>query len=135
MNQLTLLLIKPNATKRNLIGKILQIIEENRFRIVDLKLINMTDEIAGKFYAVHKEKAFYEKLCDFMTSGSTIAVILDKENAVNDLRTLVGNTDPDKANPGTIRYLYGESLTINAVHASDSPENAENEIKIIFCKE
>ena len=131
----TLLLIKPNATQKNVSGRIISIIEENGFIISNILLLKMSYDLAAKFYSVHKEKAFYKKLIDFMTSGNTIAIILEKENAVEDLRTLVGDTNPQKANIGTIRYLYADSLTFNAVHASDSDENAEKEIKIIFNKE
>ncbi|MCB5250891.1 MAG: nucleoside-diphosphate kinase [Candidatus Cloacimonadales bacterium] len=130
--QHTLLLIKPNACKLNLIGRIIDMVERNSFVVKDIKMFWMSDTTAYKFYEIHKEKPFFHNLLDFMTSGNTVAVILEKENAVDDLRLLVGNTDPSQANPGTIRYLYGESTTINAVHASDSADNALREIEIIF---
>lgn len=135
MKQNTLLLIKPNATRRNVIGRILDVVEMNQFKIVDLKLFVMSQDIADRFYEMHQGKPFFSGLCEFMTSGVTVAAILEKEHAIDDLRLLVGNTDPEKANPGTIRHMYGESLTINAVHASDSIENAIREINIIFNKE
>ncbi|MCK9331027.1 MAG: nucleoside-diphosphate kinase [Candidatus Cloacimonetes bacterium] len=128
----TLLLIKPNATQKKLTGKILTIIEENGFAIKGIKSLQMDTNLASRFYEIHKQKAFFQLLLDFMTSGITIAVILEKENAITDLRTLVGDTNPDKANIGTIRYLYADSVTKNAVHASDSIDNANKEIKIIF---
>lgn len=134
MKEQTLLLIKPNATEKNLIGRILNRMEENHFRIKDLKLFRMDHAFAEVFYEMHIGKPFYDKLCDFMMSGVTVAAVLEKENAISDLRLLLGNTDPAKANPGTIRYLFGESVTINAVHGSDSPENAEREIKLVFNK-
>ncbi|HPK41111.1 MAG TPA: nucleoside-diphosphate kinase, partial [Candidatus Cloacimonadota bacterium] len=110
-------------------------VERNGFVVVDLKLFTMTKDIANEFYEMHQLRDFFSKLIEFMTSGKTVAVILEKDNAIADLRLLVGNTNPSEANPGTIRYLYGESTTINAVHASDSEENALREIDIIFNKQ
>lgn len=132
--QKTLLLIKPNATKKKVSGRILSVIEENGFEILNLKVLCMDKDIASRFYSVHLGKDFYDRLIEFMTSGKTIAVELQKENAVEDLRTLVGHTNPFKANIGTIRYLFGDSLTENAVHASDSEVNGKKEIEIIFNK-
>ncbi|HPM01194.1 MAG: nucleoside-diphosphate kinase [Candidatus Cloacimonetes bacterium] len=132
MIQQTLLLIKPNATAKNVIGRIIDIAECNQFRVKQLKMFTMSQDIADQFYEMHKGKSFFQSLCDFMTSGHTVAVILEKDNAIEELRLLVGNTDPVKANPGTIRHMYGESVTVNAVHASDSEENAIREINIIF---
>ncbi len=128
----TLLLIKPNATQKKLTGKILSIVEENGFDITGIKYLKMDYILAERFYEIHKDKSFYQKLISFMTSGITVAVILEKVNAVTDLRTLVGNTDPNKADIGTIRFLYADNVTANAVHASDSTENAKKEINIIF---
>lgn len=133
--QKTLLLIKPNACKHNLIGRIIDMVERNGFVVVDLKLFTMSNDIANEFYEMHQLRDFFPKLIEFMTSGNTVAVVLEKDNAIVDLRLLVGNTNPSEANPGTIRYLYGESTTINAVHASDSEENALREIDIIFNKQ
>ena len=107
-------------------------IEENGFTIEALKLIVMDEERAHKFYDIHSKRPFFEKLTEFMTSGKTVAVILEKDDAVVNLRKLVGNTNPQKAFVGTIRYLYGKTITKNAVHASDSPENANIEIGIMF---
>ncbi len=132
MKERTLLLVKPNATEKNQVGRILSIVEENHFKIMDLRLFKMDHLFAEKFYEMHKSKPFYDKLCNFMMSGNTVGVILEKENAISDLRLLLGNTDPSKANPGTIRYLFGETVTINAVHGSDSEENAEREIDLVF---
>ncbi len=135
MNQQTLLLIKPNACKKNVIGRILDIAECNQFKIKQLKMFQMDHDLADRFYEMHIGKDFYQGLKDFMTSDVTVGVILEKDNAIDELRLLVGNTDPVKANPGTIRHMYGESITINAVHASDSEENAKREINIIFNQE
>ncbi len=128
----SLLLIKPNATRRNLIGAIIKMLEDNRFTVKHLKSFTMTDELAAGFYAEHLGKNFYNELVSFMKSGTTIGVVVSKDNAVQDLRTLVGSTNPANANPGTIRYLYGETVSFNAVHASDSPNSAQREINLIF---
>jgi nucleoside-diphosphate kinase len=128
----TLLLIKPNITQKNKIGAVVSRIEDNGFEFVHMKLLRMDHDLAAKFYGVHKDKPFYEELIDFMMSGKTIAAVLRKENAIENLRELVGNTDPSKAAPGTIRHDYGDSLQKNAVHASDCFDSAKREIKIIF---
>jgi nucleoside-diphosphate kinase len=132
MERFTLLLIKPNATAKNKIGEILKIMEDHGFVIEALKLMVLDDEITSRFYAEHKGKPFYEGLVEFMHSGKTVAAVLRRENAVTELRKLVGNTDPAKAEAGTIRHIYGETVRMNAVHASDSVENAQKEISIMF---
>ncbi len=132
MREYTLLLVKPNATARHRTGAILAIVEEAGFDIIDMRLLVMDEELAGRFYAMHVGKPFYERLVEFMTSGRTVAVVLLREFAVNHLRSLVGATNPGQAAPGTIRHIYGETVTRNAVHASDSPENALREIGILF---
>lgn len=128
----SLLLIKPNATERNLIGAIIKMLEDNRFQITHLKSFKMSDELAQSFYAEHHGKDFYENLVNFMKSGIIIGIVVKKDNAIDDLRTLVGKTNPADADPGSIRYLYGESVKLNAVHASDCPKSAAREIKLIF---
>lgn len=132
MMEKTLLLIKPDSTSKNHIGAILQIVEEHGFVVDQLKMIRMDEPLAARFYAVHKGKDFYQKLVDFMTSGKTVAAVLLRDNAVAELRKLVGTTDYHNSKPETIRRIYGETITRNAVHASDSVENAHNEISIIF---
>jgi nucleoside-diphosphate kinase len=132
MEHETLLLIKPNATARNLIGEILSFVEKNGFIIEHLKMIQMTDDLAEKFYAEHQGKDFYERLINFMQSGKIVAAILHRNNAVEKLRELVGDTDFHKARLGTLRYLYAETITRNAVHASDSIEKVKREIDLIF---
>jgi nucleoside-diphosphate kinase len=129
---ITLMLIKPDATERNLIGAILKIVEEDGFKIEELKEFYMTDAIASEFYAEHREKAFYLDLMEYMKSGKIVAVVLKKEDAVKSLRQLVGLTNPAAAEAGTIRALYGESAQRNSVHASDSPASAVREINLIF---
>ena len=130
--QRSLLMIKPVAFKNRNTGKILTILEENGFEIIAIISEKLSKERAKEFYAVHKEKEFYEGLTDFMSTGTIVAVCLQKENCVADLRKIIGNTNPVKAEKGTIRNLFATSLRANAVHASDSPENALKEIKFYF---
>ena len=132
MMQQTLMLIKPDTVKNNHVGQIIARIEDSHFRIQALKMVQMNQETAKRFYAVHDGKPFFDKLIQFMTSGNIVAMILEKENAIEDLRTLIGKTNPTDAACGTIRFDYGINKTRNAVHASDSPENAKTEISIIF---
>ena len=128
----TFTMIKPDAVKNGHAGAILDDIIKGGFKIVALKYIQLSKEAAGAFYAVHKERPFYGDLVSFMTSGPIVAAILDKENAVADFRTLIGATDPKKADQGTIRQKYAESIEANAVHGSDSDENAEIEGNFFF---
>lgn len=123
----TFTMIKPDAVKAGHIGAILSKINEGGFRIVAMKLTQLSKEKAGEFYAVHKERGFYGELVEFMSSGPIVAAILEKDNAVEDFRKLIGATDPSKAEPGTIRALYAKSIGENAVHGSDSDENAKIE--------
>jgi len=122
--KLTFTMIKPDAVANNHIGPILAKINEAGFRIVAMKYTRLTPETAGRFYEVHKERPFYGELCEYMSSGPIVAAILEKENAVADFRKLIGATDPSKAEPGTIRALFAKSIAANAVHGSDSDENA-----------
>lgn len=125
-------MIKPDAVANNYIGAILQKINEAGFRIVAMKYIKLSAETAGAFYAVHKERPFYGELVSFMSSGPIVAAILEKENAVADFREVIGATDPTKAAPGTIRNLFAKSIDANAIHGSDSDENAEIEGNFFF---
>ncbi len=120
----TFTMIKPDAVQNGHIGGILNMITEAGFRIVAMKLTQLTVADAQKFYAVHKERSFYGELVEFMSSGPIVAAILEKENAVNDFRTLIGATNPADAAEGTIRKKYAKSVGENAVHGSDSDENA-----------
>lgn len=131
---LTLTMIKPEAVKNGNTGAILAMIENAGFQIVALKRKIMTPEDAAKFYSVHEGKPFYEFLCEYMSSGPIIAAILKKDNAVEDFRTLVGKTNPEEAAEGTIRKAFAESVTKNAVHGSDSDENAQIEADFHFSK-
>ena len=125
-------MIKPDATAANNIGAILQKINEAGFRIVAMKYTRLSPEAAGKFYAVHRERPFYNDLVKYMSSGTIVAAILEKENAVASFRELIGATDPAKAAPGTIRALFAKSIEANAVHGSDSDENAAIEGNFFF---
>ena len=132
MIERTLLLIKPNATLHHHIGDILTIIEQHGYDIVQLKVFHFSHELAERFYAEHKGKDFYQRLTDFMTSGKIVGALLEKDNAVLDLRDLIGSTNPENRKPGTIRAKYAESYNENAVHASDSHDHALREIALIF---
>jgi len=128
----TFSMIKPHAVADNHIGGILKLIEEGGFRIVALKKLQLTAAQAGKFYEVHSERPFYGELCEMMSEGPIIAFILEKENAVTDFRKLIGATDPAEAEAGTVRSIYAKSKSENAVHGSDSDENAAIESAFFF---
>ncbi|WP_090380073.1 nucleoside-diphosphate kinase [Dyadobacter sp. SG02] len=128
----TFTMIKPDAVKDGHAGSIIKLIEAAGFRIVALKKTQLTSERAGEFYAVHKERPFYNDLCQYMSSGAIIPMILEKENAVADFRKLIGATNPANAEEGTIRKLYAISMEKNAIHGSDSDENAEIEGNFFF---
>ena len=128
----TFTMIKPDAVENNYIGAILNKINEAGFRIVAMKYTKLSAEMAGKFYEVHKERPFYGELVSYMSSGPIVAAILEKEDAVASFRKLIGATDPAKAEPGTIRQLYAKSIAANAVHGSDSDENAAIEGNFFF---
>lgn len=128
----TFTMIKPDAVKNNYIGAILDKINGAGFKIIAMKYTKLTEETAGQFYEVHKERPFYGELVEFMSSGPIVAAILEKDNAVNDFRTLIGATNPAEAAEGTIRKLYAESIGANAVHGSDSDDNAKIEGDFFF---
>ena len=128
----TFTMIKPDAVQDNHIGGILGMIEAGGFRIVELQKINLTAERAGQFYAVHAERPFYNDLVKYMSSGAIVAAVLEKDNAVADFRTLIGATNPANAEDGTIRKKYAKSIEANAVHGSDSDENAQIEADFFF---
>ena len=130
----TLTILKPDCTTRGLIGKVIQRLEEAGFCICALKMLKLNEDTAGGFYAVHKDKAFFGELLEFMTEAPVIPMILEKENAVMGLREVIGATDPKEANPGTIRRDLAQDKQRNLIHASDSPENARIEIDYFFNK-
>lgn len=128
----TFTMIKPDAVGAGNTGAILKLIEEAGFKIVAMKKTQLSPEQAGKFYAIHKERPFYKDLCAYMSSGPIVPIILEKDNAVEDFRKLIGATDPTKAAPGTIRNLFAKSIEANAIHGSDSDDNAEIEGNFFF---
>jgi nucleoside-diphosphate kinase len=128
----TLLIIKPDATERDLVGHIVSRLEKARYSVVEMRMMQLTPEQAREFYAVHEGKPFLDGLVEFMTSGRVIPMVLEKDNAVADLRLLVGATNPVDAACGTIRYEIGRNIEKNSVHASDSDENAAIEIAFFF---
>ena len=128
----TFTMLKPDAVENGYIGGILKMINDGGFRIVAMKYLKLSAETAGKFYEVHKARPFYGELVEYMSAGPIVAVILEKENAVADFRTLIGATDPTKADEGTIRKIYAKSIAANAVHGSDSDENAQIEGDFFF---
>ena len=132
MNEMTLSIIKPDAVKRNITGKINAIFEDNKLKVVAQRMILMSKHDAEKFYEVHSERAFFSDLCEYMTSGPVIVQVLQGQNAVIKNRELMGATNPENAEEGTIRKKYGISVEENSVHGSDSLENAKIEISFFF---
>lgn len=130
----TFTMIKPDAVKENHIGGILGMMEASGFRVAELQEVTLTAERAGEFYAIHKERPFYQDLVRYMSSGPIVAAVLEKDNAVADFRTLIGATNPAQAAEGTIRKKYAKSIEANAVHGSDSDENARIEASFFFGK-
>jgi nucleoside-diphosphate kinase len=128
----TFTMIKPDAVKNGHIGAILNDIVQGGFKIIAMKYTHLNSQTAGQFYGVHQGRPFYNDLVSFMSSGPIVAAILEKDNAVEDFRKLIGATDPAKAEPGTIRNKYAKSIDANAVHGSDSDENAEIEGSFFF---
>lgn len=132
MSDKTLIVIKPDAVSRGLVGEILSRFEKKGFRIVALKLVRLTREEANEFYSVHKGKHFFEELVSFITSGPVVAAILEGRNAIDVIRLMIGSTDSSKAAPGTIRGDLGLDITSNIIHASDSIESYRRESAVIF---
>lgn len=128
----TLSIIKPDATARNITGKIITMLEEGGLRIIAQKRLRLSREQAERFYAVHKERPFYNDLVTFMTSGPILAQVLEGENAIERNREIMGATNPDEAAPGTIRKVFAETIERNSVHGSDSPETARREVAFFF---
>ena len=132
MVERTLAILKPDCIKKNVAGQVIARIEKAGFRILGLKMVRLTKETAGGFYAVHRERPFFADLVNLMSSGKCVPIALEKENAVADFRKLIGATDPKDAEPGTIRRDFASSKGENIVHGSDSPENGQNEIAFFF---
>ena len=133
--QKTFSIIKPDAVRKNCIGAILDRLEKSNLKVIELKMIHLTQEQASDFYDIHKERPFFGELVDYMTSGPVVTLVLEGDQAVERYRELMGATDPKEAQPGTIRADFAESISENAVHGSDSEENAEREIKFFLNKE
>jgi len=131
----TLLIIKPDAVERRLIGEIIRRVEAIGFRIVAIKKIHLSRYEAEAFYEVHKEKDFYEGLVEYMTSGSCLPIVVEGEDAVEAIRKLIGNTDPEKAEEGTIRKDFAKNIRMNSVHASDCEKSAQEEISFFFSRQ
>ena len=132
MIERTLAIVKPDAVKKRIVGKILDRIEEEGFEIVEMKMVRLTKDGARGFYAVHKGKPFFEGLTDFMSSGGIVVMALEREDAIAHWRQVMGETDPARAQVGTLRRTYGFSIERNAVHGSDTPQTAETEIGYFF---
>lgn len=128
----TLVIVKPDAVKKNAVGDIVRIFQENDLKLLAIKMVHLTKEQAKRFYIVHKDRPFYDELTDFMSSGPCVPIVLEGENAISRVREIIGATDPAKAAEGTIRKKYGTDVGRNAVHASDSPESAQYEIPFFF---
>lgn len=128
----TFSIIKPNAVRTGKTGPILAMINEGGFEIAAIKMVQMTTQQAESFYEIHRDKSFFPELVEFMTSGPVVVMILKHKNAVDEFRKLIGATDPAKAEPGTIRKIFAVSLKMNAVHGSDSDENAKREANFFF---
>ncbi|MBU1096032.1 MAG: nucleoside-diphosphate kinase [Bacteroidetes bacterium] len=134
MNNRTLAILKPDCVRKNLIGEVVKIISEAGFKIKAMKMTRLTKDSAGGFYEIHKDRPFFVDLVAYMTSGPCVPIALEKENAVAEFRKLIGATDPSKAEEGTIRKLFAESIEQNIVHGSDSDENAAIEISHFFSR-
>jgi nucleoside-diphosphate kinase len=134
LKQQTLSIIKPDGVRQNVAGEVLARIEKAGFKILGLRMIQLSKRQAEGFYAVHKDKKFFSSLTEFMSSGPSIVMVLEKTNAIDDLRKLMGATDPAKAEKGTIRKDFATSVEANVIHGSDSPESAAIEIPFFFTK-
>jgi len=134
LNNKTLAILKPDCVKKNLIGKVVTLIQNAGFKVSAMKMVKLTPDAAKGFYSIHKDRPFFNDLIAYMTSGPCVPIALEKENAVEDFRKLIGATDPAKAAEGTIRKLYADSIQENIVHGSDSDENASIEILHFFSR-
>ncbi|WP_457635499.1 nucleoside-diphosphate kinase [Persephonella sp.] len=130
----TLMLIKPDAVKKGVEGKIIAHVQEKGFKLLALKKLKLSKEQAGQFYYVHRERPFYNELCEFMSSGPIVAMVWEGENAIERIRQIMGATNPEEAEEGTLRKLYGTNIGENAVHGSDSKESADFEIPFFFSR-
>lgn len=134
MTERTLCIIKPDAVEQNAAGNIIAMIQKAGFKILAMKMTRLTPAQAGAFYEIHKERPFYQDLINYMISGPIVPIALEKENAVEDYRKLIGATNPENADEGTVRKLYGTSIERNAVHGSDSADNGKIEVSFFFSR-
>lgn len=134
MSNKTLAILKPDCVRKELIGKVISQIQSAGFKVLGLRMVRLTEDSAKGFYEVHKERPFFNDLIKYMTSGPCVPIVLEKENAVEEFRKLIGATDPSKAEEGTIRKLYADNIQENIVHGSDSNENALKEISHFFSR-
>lgn len=134
MNNKTLAILKPDCVEKDLIGKVINHIQEAGFKVIGMKMTKLTKESAAGFYEIHKDKPFFSELIEYMTSGPCVPIALQKENAVEDFRKLIGATNPANADAGTIRKLYADNIQRNIIHGSDSDENAAKEIFHFFSR-
>ncbi len=132
MQERTLAILKPDCLKKKLVGTVLERIQKNGFTISGMKMLHLDEKTAKEFYKVHKDKPFYSSLINFMTEGPVIVAVLEKENAIESWRALMGNTDPRKAAEGTIRKEFAENVERNLVHGSDAQETAKTEVSFFF---
>ena len=132
MTEQTLIIVKPDAVKRNLIGEILLRFEKKGFNISKLKMFNVTTEMAEQFYSVHSSKPFFGELVSFITSGKVVAAIIEGDNVINITREIIGKTNPKEASPSTIRGDFGTGILENSIHASDSRESFDKEVNVVF---
>ena len=135
MSKITFTMLKPDSVRNGNIGAILDKIIKSGFKIKAMKFTQMSNEKASEFYAIHKERPFFSDLVEYMTSGPIVAAILEKDNAVNDFRDLIGSTNPEEAADGTIRKMFAKSISENAIHGSDSDDNAKIECEFHFSAE
>lgn len=134
MSNRTLAILKPDCVRKNLVGEVISKINEAGFKVKAMKMVRLTNESAGGFYEIHKERPFFKDLLVYMTSGPVVPIALEKDNAVPDFRKLIGATNPENAEEGTIRKMYAESIAQNIIHGSDSDENAALEISHFFSR-
>lgn len=134
MSNKTLAILKPDCVRKNLIGKVISHIQDAGFKILGMKMVRLTGDSAKGFYEIHKERPFFNGLIEYMTSGPCVPILLEKENAVEEFRKLIGATDPLKAEEGTIRKLYADNIQENIIHGSDSDENAAKETSHFFSR-
>ena len=132
MSEQTLIILKPDSVKRNLVGEILSRFEKRGFVISKLKMLTFTKEMAEQFYSVHNTKPFFDELVTYITSGKVVVAVIAGDNAIEETRQIIGKTNPQEASPGTIRGDFGKNITENSIHASDSTESFDKEVNVIF---